>query len=118
MAKITVTIKGKPLKEVMLRKDETLTIGRDPSNGISLDNPAVSRFHAKIYKHEWPFYVEDLKSTNGTVLNGSKLDWKAALSNNDKITIGKHTLIFNDDPSDYGDTSKKIGPDATIFIKK
>lgn len=118
MAKITVTIKGKKLKEVMLRKEDTLSIGRDPSNDICLENPAVSRHHARIYKQEWPFYIEDMKSTNGTFLNGSKVSWKAALKNNDKITIGKHELIFQDSPSDYEGQKGGGTADSTILVKK
>jgi len=118
MAKVTVMVQGKVSKEVLLRKGETLTVGRDASNDICLDNPAVSRFHAKIYKQEWPFHVEDLKSTNGTFLNGGKVNWKAVLKNNDTITIGKHDLIFNDDPSDYEEGKRPVEIDATVIVPK
>lgn len=118
MARITVTIMGKTVNEVQINHDSTLTIGRDKNNDICLDNPAVSRCHAKIYKQGWPFYVEDLKSTNGTFLNGKAVSWKAALSRNDKITIGKHTLVFTDSPSDYEEGRGPVEADATIAVSK
>lgn len=118
MAKITVTVQEKVLKEIPLSKDRELTIGRDPSNDLQLDNPAVSRFHAKIYKAQWPYYVEDLKSTNGTYLNGARINWKDALKNNDKITIGKYTLIYNDSPVDYEEKKRKFDPSSTIKMSR
>lgn len=119
MAKITVMVQGKTQREIKLNKDSELTVGRDAANDICLDNPAVSRFHAKIYKQGWPYYIEDLKSTNGTILNGKTVSWKAPLSRGDKITVGKHTLVFTDDPSDYEDG--KGSPehiDATLRVAK
>jgi pSer/pThr/pTyr-binding forkhead associated (FHA) protein len=47
--------------------------------------------HAKIIKHPDHYTVEDLKSTNGTLLNDKQIQ-KANLSPNDIVTIGKHTL--------------------------
>ena len=118
MAKITVTLQGKVLREIMLRPDTVLTVGRDAANDICLENPGVSRRHARIYKHLYPFYVEDLESTNGTFLNGKRMTIRAALNNNDEITIGKHTLVFNDDPADYGKDAGPREADATIAIRK
>ena len=86
MAKIIVTIKGKSLHEIIVDKDLVTTIGRDPSNSIHLENPAVSRFHAKLYRQGWEFYIEDLGSSNGTFLNERRVSWKAGLKRNDKIT--------------------------------
>ena len=115
MAKLIVSLKDKTLYEVVLSKDAVTTIGRNPSNTIHFENPAVSRFHAKIYKQEWPYYIEDLGSSNGTFINGSKVNWKLALKNNDRITIGKHTLVFLDQRSDYDD-SKAPELDGTICV--
>jgi len=117
MAKIIVTIKEKPLHETILHKDSVTTIGREHSNDICLENPAVSRFHAKIYRHGWTFYIEDLGSTNGTILNGRIVKWKAGLSKNDKITIAKYTLLFIDDKTDYEDV-KTDKADDTIIVRK
>ncbi|MEJ2254050.1 MAG: FHA domain-containing protein [Nitrospirota bacterium] len=116
MAKLIVKLKDKTLHEIILLKDVT-TIGRDPSNDIRLNNMAVSRFHAKLYRQGWPFYVEDLKSTNGTFLNGKRVPWKEPLAHEDKIKVGKHTLVFIQQETDYGNGGAQ-GPrvDDTICI--
>jgi pSer/pThr/pTyr-binding forkhead associated (FHA) protein len=118
MPKIIVTFKDKILREVVLAKEET-TIGRDLGNDIQIDNPSVSRFHAKIYRQGWPFFVEDLKSTNGVLVNGLGVSWKTGLKNNDRITIGKHTLIFLVEKKDYdeaGQGTRGIDVNATIMV--
>jgi pSer/pThr/pTyr-binding forkhead associated (FHA) protein len=116
MARIILKIKEQTLREIILYKDAVTTIGRDPSSSIYLENPAVSRSHAKIYRQGWIFYIVDLESSNGTFLNGRRVKWKAGLSNNDEITISKYTLIFEDHRSDYEDV-KTDKPDDTIIIK-
>jgi pSer/pThr/pTyr-binding forkhead associated (FHA) protein len=117
MAKIIVKIKEKTLYEIILHKDSVTTIGREHSNDICLENLAVSRFHAKIYRQDWTFYIEDIGSTNGTALNDRIVKWKDGLSKNDKITIAKYTLVFIDDRADYEDV-KTDKEDYTIIIKK
>jgi len=118
MAKIVVTLKDKVLREVLLSKEET-TIGRDPGNDIQIDNAAVSRFHAKIYRQGWSFFVEDLKSTNGILVNGMAVSWKTGLKNGDRLTIGKHLLVFLVDKKDYdeaGSGGKGVDMNATIVV--
>ena len=92
MPKIIVKFKDSVQNEILLEK-EIVTIGRNPSNDICIDNLAVSSFHAKIVKEGDQFVIEDLKSTNGTFLNKKKIT-KAPLQDNDTIIVGKHTLIF------------------------
>ncbi len=70
---------------------EVITIGRNVKNDIQIDNLSVSKQHARIVKHQGKYFVEDMKSTNGTYLNEKKIT-KEKLTNNDIITIGKHTL--------------------------
>ncbi len=90
MLKIELKFKDKILKHIETDKSE-ITIGRGTNNDIQIDNLAVSKTHAKIIKHPGHYTVEDLKSTNGTLLNDKQIQ-KANLSPNDIVTIGKHTL--------------------------
>ena len=69
-----------------------ITIGRNVKNDIQIDNLSVSKQHARIVKHQGKYYVEDMKSTNGTYLNEKKIT-RQKLTDNDVITIGKHTLL-------------------------
>ncbi len=54
MAKLIVMFKDQTIREVHVG-NETLKIGRDSSNHIHLENPAVSRFHAEVYRQGYPF---------------------------------------------------------------
>lgn len=99
MAKVVVLFKNKVVKEVAIGA-QGIKIGRDADNDIQIDNVAVSRHHAEIYRQDVPFYIEDLKSTNGTYVNGRFLSWKKGLNHNDKINIGKYTLIFMEEAKD------------------
>ena len=71
---------------------EVITIGRNVKNDIQIDNLSVSKQHARIVKRQGKYFIEDMKSTNGTYLNEKKIA-KEKLANNDVITIGKHTLL-------------------------
>jgi pSer/pThr/pTyr-binding forkhead associated (FHA) protein len=95
MARIEVRFNNVAVREVPLDRP-TITIGRSGKNDIVVDNMAVSRKHARIYQEGPRFIVEDLKSLNGTFVNNKKVSqW--ILSDNDKIHIGKHTLVFIDE---------------------
>lgn len=102
MAKLTVMLKDQTIREVHVG-NETLKIGRDPSNHIHLENPAVSRFHAEVYRQGYPFFVEDKESTNGVYVNDVRITWKIGIKDGDRITIGKHTLVFEEDTADHPD---------------
>jgi pSer/pThr/pTyr-binding forkhead associated (FHA) protein len=51
-----------------------VTIGRDRINCITIENPLVSRWHAELHKIKEDYYIRDLFSSNGTFLNGKKLE--------------------------------------------
>lgn len=105
MAKLVVMFKNQTMREVHVGK-EPVKIGRDPSNQIHLDNPAVSRFHAEVYRQGYPFFIEDKNSTNGVYVNDVLINWKSGIQDGDRITIGRHTLVFREDPVDFSDKQK------------
>jgi pSer/pThr/pTyr-binding forkhead associated (FHA) protein len=92
MAKLILSMDGLVLKEIPLAKERT-TIGRKPHNDIQIDNLAVSGEHAVIVTILNDSFLEDLGSTNGTVVNGSPIK-KHFLQNNDIIELGKYKLKF------------------------
>lgn len=73
-----------------------LSIGRDPSQMIALDDPFASRRHARIENQDdkGEFILKDMNSRNGTFLNGNKI-FKAILKNNDCVKIGKTEFVFS-----------------------
>ena len=92
MAKLILSMDGLVLKEIPLTKERT-TIGRKPHNDIQIDNLAVSGEHAVIVTILNDSFLEDLGSTNGTVVNGSPIK-KHFLQNNDVIELGKYKLKY------------------------
>src|SRR5690348_761095 len=92
MAKLILSMDGLVLKEINLAKERT-TIGRKPHNDIQIDNLAVSGEHAVIVTILQDSFLEDLGSTNGTVVNGQSVK-KHFLQNNDIIELGKYKLKY------------------------
>lgn len=92
MAKLILSMDGLVLKEVPLTKERT-TIGRRPHNDVVIDNLAVSGEHAVIVTILNDSFLEDLGSTNGTMVNGQPIK-KHFLQNNDMIELGKYKLKF------------------------
>ena len=64
------------------------TIGRMPDNNITIDSQYVSGHHAKIYIKNNTYVVKDMGSTNGTFLNGDKIERPMAIDFGDLIDIG------------------------------
>lgn len=79
---------------------ETVTIGRLEDNNIVLsDDSAVSRYHSHIEYRDGRYFAVDLKSSNGTQVNGVKVKAQA-LSSNDIVSVGRTTIIFIDNQAD------------------
>ena len=92
MAKLNFSLDGKSLGEFALDK-ERITIGRRPTNDIHIDNLAVSGEHAMILTLGADSFLEDLNSTNGTMVN-KKMIKKHVLQHNDVVEFGKYQLKF------------------------
>ncbi len=65
-----------------------ITIGRKSGNFLVLDDPYASAYHARIFIKNNDCVVEDLNSTNGTLLNGNKMTGRKYLNSGDEIRIG------------------------------
>lgn len=92
MAKLMITLDGQLLSEFELDR-ERITIGRKPHNDIPIDNLAISGEHAAITTIHNDAFVEDLGSTNGTLVNQQPIT-KHALHHGDEIIIGKYRLKY------------------------
>jgi pSer/pThr/pTyr-binding forkhead associated (FHA) protein len=109
MAKLILSMDGLVLKEIPLTKERT-TIGRKPHNDIQIDNLAVSGEHAVIVTILNDSFLEDLGSTNGTVVNGNPIK-KHFLQNNDVVELGKYKLKF------IGEAAPAAGAEKADFEK-
>ncbi len=70
------------------------TVGRDECNNIFLNVASVSRKHALLFKDGYQMKIKDLKSTNGTFVNGKRLLGETAIENGDAIKLGEKEFIF------------------------
>ncbi|MBQ8526190.1 MAG: FHA domain-containing protein [Clostridia bacterium] len=76
---------------------ENTVLGRSKKCDIYINNPYLSKEHARITYVEDKFYIEDLGSTNGTFVNGKELGSRPVrLKDNDKITFGDLSFLFVD----------------------
>jgi pSer/pThr/pTyr-binding forkhead associated (FHA) protein len=92
MSKLALQYEGIVLKEYALGTG--VTIGRLPDNAVIIDNPAVSGHHARVYLEGNQVVLEDLRSTNGTFVNGRPVT-RQILHHGDEVLVGKHQLVFD-----------------------
>lgn len=92
MPTLVISIDGAVIKEVQLTKERT-TLGRRPYNDIVIDNLAVSGEHAVLSIVDGAVIIEDLRSTNGTYVNGQPI-LRQTLNHGDLLDIGKYKIRF------------------------
>lgn len=91
-SKLVLRFKDSIISEYPLVAEET-SIGRKPENAIHIDNLSVSGHHARVLKIGSKVILEDLGSTNGTLIDSKRIT-KHILQHGDSILIGKHTLTY------------------------
>jgi len=72
-----------------------VTLGRDPSCELWLDDDATSARHARLSFHHGQWWAEDLESTNGTRLNQAPLTVPTVLTSGDQIECGRSVIIVS-----------------------
>ena len=75
---------------------DQILIGRAPDCDIVLEDSFASAHHARIYAAGAGFWLEDLKSTNGTTMGGRKIKDSVRLTRGSKFKIGASTFQFNE----------------------
>jgi len=121
MAVWAIKLHDKVVKQFAIDEGERLVIGRSSEADVVVDNTAISRKHTALEKRNGVYFLEDLGSLNGTMVNGKKIDSCVQLFDDDVVEIGKFLLIraealkdakFSSQsaPLDYGD--------ETVFVKR
>ncbi|MBV9258455.1 MAG: FAD-dependent oxidoreductase [Ktedonobacteraceae bacterium] len=87
---------NRPPTVFMLKSGQSTTLGREEGMDIRLADPVVSRRHAEIFSGPAGFYIRDLGSSNGVMVNQAKIDNPYRLSNGDRIALGGCMLYFVD----------------------
>ena len=94
MLTLIVQEKGGSPKRMDFEKDE-VTVGRVPGNDIVLPKGNVSKRHSRVVRQDGRFFVVDLKSTNGTYLNGRRITTPSVVRPGDKIYIGDFVVVVD-----------------------
>src|SRR4028119_675579 len=98
MVILSLTEKGGETKQLQFDKAE-VGIGRVQGNDIVLPKGNVSKRHCRIVLQDGRFSVEDLKSTNGTYVNGRKLTEATQVHGGDKIYVGDFVVRIENAPT-------------------
>jgi serine phosphatase RsbU (regulator of sigma subunit) len=118
MAVLRVEQKHEKPYEVDLTK-ESVTIGRSSTNDMVFNHLSLSRHHARIFRQDDHYQVEDSGSRNGTFLNGVRLRNPASLKHGDVIQLGEVMIRYVEAMGDklkVTDTSPALGFEATYMI--
>src|SRR5690242_12521658 len=102
MGKLVLYLPDGTTLDVPLDK-ERITIGRRADNDVCLPYPAVSGEHAQVVTILADSFLEDLGSTNGTIVNGKPVA-KHFLADHDQIDIGRQRLTY------MSDNEAKVSP--------
>ena len=93
---VVVSSAAGPAQRLVFEKPE-VTIGRVEGNDVVLPHGSVSRRHARLVVKEGKFILVDLKSTNGTFVNGRRLTSPLVIGEHDLITIGDLRLTVEEE---------------------
>src|ERR1043166_6989743 len=84
-----------PLQGSVFPLDSDLSLGRDASNSLCIDEGSLSRSHCAISRSGIHFCIKDLQSRNGTFVNGVPIQ-ERQLEHGDEIKIGRCLFVFLD----------------------
>ena len=87
--------------------EEEITIGRAPDNTLEIANPDVSAYHCVVIVHPTGFILQDNGSTNGTLVNGDKVQ-RVALDDGDSIRVGDTELRFLIDEPERSEADDQV----------
>lgn len=116
----TIMLNDRVITRFTTHEGSKLIIGRSPEADVVIDNTAISRQHSSLELRDGRHYLADMKSTNGTTVNGKKISSKVPITEKDIIFIGKFRLLQSaaDDQhasSSYA-TAMDIDDEATVFV--
>jgi len=104
-------------RDIVFGEKTLIQIGRDPSNDIVIPSPNVSRFHTQIVKVGQRYRVEDLRSSNGTFVNGERIDQSVWLKPEDSIRVGQYRFVMGKDQLARFDDSNGLRVDVVGLNK-
>jgi hypothetical protein len=116
----TIMLNDRVITTFTTHEGNKLIIGRSPDADVVIDNTAISRHHSSIELRDGRHYLADMKSTNGTTVNGKKIASKVPITEKDVIFIGKFRLIQSTADEQHASSSYATAMDmddeATVFV--
>jgi len=116
----TIMLNDRVITRFTTHEGNKLIIGRSPDADVVIDNTAVSRHHSSIELRDGRHYLADMKSTNGTTVNGKKITSKVPITEKDIIFIGKFRLVQTAADEQHASssyaTAMDIDDEATVFV--
>ena len=111
MAQFQFVMRSGPTPGVTFPLDgDQLTIGRDSSNGVAINDAEVSRKHSRLSFQGGKYVIEDLGSTNGTFVNGQRLAGPVGLKAGDVVSLGEQIVLMYD--------AINMDPGATVAVSR
>ena len=104
-------------RDIVFGEKTLIQIGRDPGNDVVLPSPSVSRFHAQVQRVGQRYRVEDLRSSNGTFVNGQRIEGQVWLKPDDTIKIGQFRFVVGKDQLAQFDDSRGMRVEAVGLNK-
>ena len=99
---------------VFILEGDQLTVGRDSTNGVVINDAEISRRHARLSFQGGKYVLEDLGSTNGTFVNGQRLAGPRVLKAGEVVSFGEQiVLVFEANTLDAGATV--VSPRAAVI---
>jgi ABC transport system ATP-binding/permease protein len=121
MVTMTYNVPGEATQEIeqdiVFGEKTLIQIGRDAGNDVVLPSPNVSRFHAQVERVGQRYRVEDLRSSNGTFVNGERIEGSVWLKPEDTIRIGQYRFVMGKDQLAKYDDSNGLRVDAITLNK-
>jgi len=110
-------VASRPAQDIVFGEKNLIQIGRDPGNDVVLASPTVSRYHAQVEKVGQRFRIIDLRSSNGTFVNGEQVEKETWLKPNDTIRIGQSRFVVGADQLAQFDDSGGLKVEAIQLNK-
>ncbi len=99
-------------RDIVFGEKTLIQIGRDQTNDVVLPSPSVSRFHAQVERVGQRYRVEDLRSSNGTFVNGERIEGSVWLKSEDTIRVGQYRFVMGKDQLAKYDDSNGLRVDV------
>lgn len=107
--------RGPQPNQVYELTQDIITIGRDATNEVSINDPEVSRHHCRLTRAAGGFTIEDLGSTNGTFINGQRVTGARPLTSGVQVGLGETVVLHYEAASmSAGGPYPGPGPSATM----